>query len=269
MRTFVIGDIHGAHKALVQCLERSGFDRENDLLITLGDVCDGWPYVFECVEELLKLRRIDLMGNHDYWFLQWLETTVHMDYWIQGGGGTLHSYLGNCGVGKYMQSYKIYRADLNGLMQAYIAYKTDLLPSDIPEHHVSFFKKMAYYYEDGRGRLFVHAGFDRMKSIEDNRCDDATIFWWDRKLWDKALSCKSGVKLSTIDCFEEIFIGHTATTKWNENVPMHAGGVWNLDTGAGRNGKLTIMDVDTKEFWQSDLVQTLYADQAKSSSEKI
>jgi len=41
-RTLVIGDIHGAYKALVQCLERSGFDKEKDTLITIGDVCDGW-----------------------------------------------------------------------------------------------------------------------------------------------------------------------------------------------------------------------------------
>jgi len=27
-KTFVMGDIHGAHKALLQCLERSGFCNE-------------------------------------------------------------------------------------------------------------------------------------------------------------------------------------------------------------------------------------------------
>ena len=39
MKTFVIGDIHGAYKALLQCFERSGFDYEKDHLIVLGDVC--------------------------------------------------------------------------------------------------------------------------------------------------------------------------------------------------------------------------------------
>lgn len=42
MRRFVVGDIHGAHKALVQCLERSGFNRDEDFLVSLGDLCDGW-----------------------------------------------------------------------------------------------------------------------------------------------------------------------------------------------------------------------------------
>jgi hypothetical protein len=33
-----------------------------------------------------------------------------------------------------------------------------------------------------------------------------------------------------------------------------------MDTGAGWTGKLTIMDVQTKEYWQSELVQLLYPD---------
>jgi len=35
--------------------------------------------------------------------------------------------------------------------------------------------------------------------------------------------------------------------------------VWDLDTGAGWSGKLTIMmDIDTKEYWQSELSKDLY-----------
>jgi serine/threonine protein phosphatase 1 len=41
MRTFAIGDIHGAYKAMMQCFERSGFDYKKDHLIVMGDVCDG------------------------------------------------------------------------------------------------------------------------------------------------------------------------------------------------------------------------------------
>ena len=41
-KTFVIGDIHGAHKALVQVLKRAKFSYLSDTLIVLGDTCDGW-----------------------------------------------------------------------------------------------------------------------------------------------------------------------------------------------------------------------------------
>ena len=36
MKTFAVGDIHGAYKSLVQCLERSKFDYNNDRLIVLN-----------------------------------------------------------------------------------------------------------------------------------------------------------------------------------------------------------------------------------------
>ncbi|MEM7039998.1 MAG: metallophosphoesterase, partial [Bacteroidota bacterium] len=68
MRTFVLGDLHGAHRALEQVLERAAFDVERDCLITIGDIIDGWPEAPECVETLLQIQhRIDIRGNHDIW----------------------------------------------------------------------------------------------------------------------------------------------------------------------------------------------------------
>lgn len=39
---------------------------------------------------------------------------------------------------------------------------------------------------------------------------------------------------------------------------MKADIIMDLHTGFGWNGKLTIMDIDTHEYWQSDNVQKLY-----------
>lgn len=86
MRELVMGDIHGSYKALIQCFERSGFDYENDLLIQLGDVIDGHPQAYECIEELLKIRHlIAIKGNHDDWFLEFTNTDFHPYYWNYGG----------------------------------------------------------------------------------------------------------------------------------------------------------------------------------------
>jgi serine/threonine protein phosphatase 1 len=37
--------------------------------------------------------------------------------------------------------------------------------------------------------------------------------------------------------------------------------IWNLDTGAAFTGALSMMDADTKEFWQSDLLSVLYPEE--------
>jgi serine/threonine protein phosphatase 1 len=39
---------------------------------------------------------------------------------------------------------------------------------------------------------------------------------------------------------------------------MQACNVWNVDTGAAFLGKLSALNVETKDFWQSDIVQQLY-----------
>jgi serine/threonine protein phosphatase 1 len=45
--------------------------------------------------------------------------------------------------------------------------------------------------------------------------------------------------------------------------------IWNVDTGAAFKGPLTIMDVDTKEFWQSEPLNTLYFDEKGKKLEII
>ena len=85
-RTLVIGDIHGAYKGLLQCIERSEFNRESDTLISLGDVCDGWPQVRECFDFLIGLPRMEyIRGNHDQMALDWANSGTALFGWkIQG-----------------------------------------------------------------------------------------------------------------------------------------------------------------------------------------
>lgn len=245
MKRFVMGDIHGNHKALLQCLERSGFDKENDLLIQLGDVADGWHQVYECVDELLSIKNtIFIKGNHDEWFLQWIERGDHPDMWIQGGEGTLRSYTKKLGFG-YGGS-------------ASFGFKSGMSSFDIPENHVNFWKNQLPFYKDEDNNFFVHGGFNRHYTIKENM-KTKHVFWWDRDLFSSAMSAQSGgQKLKFKEEFKNIFIGHTQTTYWKQDTPFFVDKVINIDTGAGWNGKLTIMDVDTHEYWQSDDTNGLY-----------
>lgn len=252
MRTFVMGDIHGGYKALLQCLERSNFNYETDTLIQLGDVVDGWSEVYECVEELLKIKNlIAIRGNHDDWFRTWLTDGQHPISWNQGGYGTLNSYC------KHLDK-QLWGADKQGWI-------TSLLDTDLPISHIQFFlKKQQPYYVDSSNRLYVHGGFNRHFSIEDELYNNEDVLMWDRDFWFSALSYGTidreafRPKFKIHGNFEEVFIGHTTTMNWKTDKPMGAANVWNLDTGCGFKGKLTIMDVDTKQYYQSDDIQQLY-----------
>jgi len=88
---------------------------------------------------------------------------------------------------------------------------------------------------------------------------------WDRDLFSSAVywqrQADMGRKLNAVKDYDEVFIGHTTTSGFDSNLrPVHVSNVWNLDQGAGWEGKLTIMDIDSKEYWQSDMVKDLYPD---------
>lgn len=277
-RTFVIGDIHGAHLALKQVLERCGFRIGIDKLIILGDICDGWPYVRECVEILLTIPEDDIifvLGNHDEWFVRWLRTGRHPDQWMQGGKGTMASYKRAIDGDVIINPYDLWeRAEDGTPIRRLPDFSTDY----IPDSHIRFFEKHVLYYKDEQNRLFVHGGFYRFQPLDVQKENNPSVFYWDRELWEDALHW-SGLNepLEFTEEFSEIFIGHTATiyyTKFkkvpnslvllpsldNDCPPMKADIVYNLDTGAGSSGRLTIMDVDTHEYWQSDVVNTFYGE---------
>jgi len=252
-RTLVIGDIHGNYKGFRQALERCNFNNDRDTLISLGDVVDGHNESFEVVEELLRIKNlIPIKGNHDDWFNTWIQTGDNPSNWQQGQKATGMSYLAHS---RPEQPWFEFNFDKTG-------FDISIKPNDIPDNHIEFFANQLPYYIDKDNNLFVHGGFNRHYPLK----EQGDILWWDRDLWSQALSYKGmsaveGIKhpkFKMVDEFNEIFIGHTSTQFWGEDKPMNAANIWNLDTGGGWNGRVTIMDIDTKEFWQSDLGKELY-----------
>ncbi len=126
--------------------------------------------------------------------------------------------------------------------------------SYIPQSHIEFLKNAHLWYEENN-IVFVHGGIDPNKKMEKQekiRCI------WDRELFNAALHKHYKKPSYEYGGFKEIFIGHTTTISHGSIKPIHYCNLWNLDTGGGWGGKLTIMDLNTKEFWQSDAVSDLY-----------
>ncbi len=234
MRTLVIGDVHSGVRALEQLLFRAKVVQQ-DHLIFLGDYVDAWSTAVETVDFLLDLDKTHnctfIRGNHDELCREWLTTQEDNPQWLaHGAEATRKSYLG--------------------------------VNKDKWGSHVDFYAHLKNHYIDRKNRLFLHAGYTNLKGIEYEYFDQ--LFYWDRTLWELAKSLDP--KLTPTDKnfpqrlthYKEIFIGHTPLSKTGEVEPQKAANVWNLDTGAAFKGRLTLMNVDTKEFWQSDPVYTLY-----------
>lgn len=218
-RKMVLGDIHGELEALIEVFELSSFDFTNDLLIQIGDICDRGISSYDVVELLKKCKKLILIeGNHDQWFKNFMNSNMHEvdELWMQQGGmATLDSYSRN---------------KLN------------------PRVHELFYSTQVPYHIDAANNCFVHGGFDRKYKIADQ---DKEGLAWDRNLVNEMMSCSPGQKLTTADHFNHIYIGHTPTIYWDDPEPITRGGITNIDTGSGKGGKLTIMDIESGEWWQS------------------
>ncbi|MCA9398427.1 MAG: hypothetical protein KC618_01675, partial [Candidatus Omnitrophica bacterium] len=178
----------------------------------------------------------------DFWVLDWATKGDEPDLWLtQGGSETKQSYGGKA----------------------------------MPKKHINFLKN-AHLWIEWNNKLFVHAGIDHQKKVAKHTAHELT---WDRKMvesaWRRARR-KQDFKFSTYD---EIYVGHTTTQRFARNqitndmtpeqidglgtTPLFLCNVILLDTGAGWSGKLTIMDVNTHEYWQSDLTSKLYGNKGR------
>ena len=191
---------------------------DDDRLICLGDVCDGWPDTKQSVEYLLNVKKVTyIMGNHDLWMYNWMQSAKTESIWLnQGGEATVRSYA-----------------------------------DGVPLTHVQFFQRALPYFIE-KNRLFVHAGIDPKVPIEEQGMD---TFLWDRTLVHQALELYNLNINRTLTDYDEVFVGHTPILS---RQPVKACGIWMMDTGAGWSGVLSMMDVETKEMFVSDPVPELY-----------
>jgi serine/threonine protein phosphatase 1 len=237
MRTLVIGDIHGGFRALEQVMEKAAVSTE-DKLIFLGDYVDGWSQSPQVLDYLIHLKNryncICLRGNHDELLLHWLQNNHDNPMWYNHGGeSTVLAYE------------KVSEEDKN--------------------HHIEFLSTLENYHLDEQNRLFVHAGFTNMNGVDHEHFP--RMLYWERTLWETALALDKNMKIDDpfypkrFTLYKEIYIGHTPVSRIEKTTPVQMANVWNIDTGAAFKGPLSILDVESKEFWQSDPLNTLYPEE--------
>lgn len=237
MRTVVIGDIHGGFKALKQLIEKVNLPKETKYIF-VGDYVDGWSESVMVVSYLIDFSEnndcIFLRGNHDELLYKYLKFGERNPMWLsQGGESSIKSYA--------------------------------KLSDEELEKHLHFFENLINYHIDSENRLFVHAGFMNQNGPQHEYYPN--LVYWDRTLWemvcamDPSISEESDKYPKRLKLFKEIYIGHTPVTRVGFDKPVNFANVWNVDTGAAFKGKLSMLDVDSKEICQSESVYKMYPDE--------
>ncbi len=234
MKTVVIGDIHGGFRALEQLMERARLPSSTKYIF-IGDYVDGWSQSAEVISFLIDFSQshscVFIRGNHDDLLYRYLYSGESNSTWLaQGGKSSIESY--------------------------------STISEMEEEAHLEFLKNLSAYHIDSENRLFLHAGFTHQNGPGYEYYPN--LVYWDRTLWEMVCAMDSSISLNDdrypkrLKLFKEIYIGHTPVTRIGSDTPKNFANVWNVDTGAAFKGKISMMDVDSKEIWQSDPLPILY-----------
>lgn len=139
-KIFAVGDIHGCRQKLESLLDRLPYDREQDLLIFLGDYINRGSESREVISLLCDLKRngdhlVTLMGNHEYLLLEYQRNT----------DPALIPLLRMLQIEATLASYGL--RDLSRLHRL----------AGLPEEHRQFLTELRTSYETD-SHIFVHAG---------------------------------------------------------------------------------------------------------------
>ena len=158
---YAMSDIHGMIGPFRKRLDQLNMDEFRSgkaTLILLGDYIDRGYNSLKVLETIYDLKRdlkdnmITLMGNHDKWFLNFLEG--HNPGWIGNSQATafVSQFIPEEEMGKVYTLLSRYRQDLISdiARKAFEAYNRDLY---------SWMKSLPLYHETEH-QIYVHAGID-------------------------------------------------------------------------------------------------------------
>jgi len=245
-RTIAIGDIHGDLSALERIFDRLPRLKKEDTLVFLGDYLDRGPKSAQVVGFVRKLEAegaakvVALRGNHeDAWLrvvdVGWPEFVSPP---ANGCLAAMRSFTG----GPVPDAAAEPRADERaGLLTG------DFFPPDV----LKWMRKLPFWYEDEHA-IYVHAGLPRGKSgfCHPSKAPAPAALLW---LRDEDFFRNYRGKL--------VVFGHTATAylppELSSYTPEDPLDVWagpccvGLDTGAGKGGFLTALELPTMHVYES------------------
>ncbi|MDP9034864.1 MAG: serine/threonine protein phosphatase [Myxococcota bacterium] len=245
-RTFAIGDIHGDLVALRRVLERLPPLDACDTVVFLGDYLDRGPSCAQVVELVRRLARegpprvIALRGNHEDAWLRVIETGWPEFVSPPGNGclAAMRSFTGGSPVDADEHPLPTERERL---------YSGSFFPEDV----VAWLHALPHWYEDDHA-IYVHAGLPRGKHgfAHPSEVPNASALLW---LRDEDFFRNYRGKL--------VVFGHTATAylppELSTYTPEDPHDIWagpccvGLDTGAGKGGFLTALELPTMIVYES------------------
>jgi serine/threonine protein phosphatase 1 len=205
-KVFAVGDIHGCFSMLWQKLRVLGFNKEQDFLVSVGDLVDRGPESHLAIQFVKEPWFKHVVGNHE-------------EFCVETAKG--NSYMHFINGGLWMEEM----SDQEKREQARILMDTSYLLEIITPA--------------GKKVGFVHADLPYNSWEENIKYPHLEAFAWSRgriRRWQR-----DKTEIPHITGIDHVFLGHTVTDE-----PVTAGNMSWIDTGAcfGENRPLTVVNVD-------------------------
>ena len=246
-RTFAIGDVHGDITALKTLLVRMPPIDSDDTIVFLGDYVDRGPRSKDVVELVRDLQKrapakiITLRGNHEDGWLRvlsggWPEFVMPPP---NGCLAALRSYTGK----PYLEGDRPTKEEI------VLMTSGEFFPKEV----IEWLETLPYFYEDEHA-IYVHAGLveegDTGKFKHPKDADNPTLMLWVRTM-------KFFLEYRGKLCV----VGHTTTDnlppELDKYTPEDPVDLWvgenviATDTGAGKGGFLTCLELPSRKTWES------------------
>jgi serine/threonine protein phosphatase 1 len=245
-RTFVVGDIHGDLAALRSLMARLPAPESGDKLVFLGDYLDRGPDSAGVVAALRSLQHnapfpvVCLCGNHEDAWLRVVAQRWDAFVYPPGNGclAAMRSFTGEPPV----QPGELPRAD-----ELEALYSGAFFPADV----VAWMQSLPYWFEDEHG-IYVHAGLVEQDGgfAHPSATEPAIAMLWTRS--EAFFRDYRG---------KRVVVGHTATEQLppelSRYTPADPKDLWAgecvvaIDTGAGKGGFLTALELPALVVWES------------------
>ena len=84
-KIFVVGDLHGCFSLLEEKMNEAGFDKETDLMLSVGDLIDRGTQNIECLELIECDWFKPVLGNHELMAINSIVNGEDSRLWLMNG----------------------------------------------------------------------------------------------------------------------------------------------------------------------------------------
>lgn len=212
-KLFIVSDIHGFYTELKDCLEKAGYDEDNEnhLLVVCGDLFDRGSestLVYAFLKRLSdENKAIVIKGNHDQMLIDYLDGTsiTPFNYIYNGTRETFAEFLHQTAP---FESWIILsdKEPTMGSFAEWLKGARKEINKEYPEL-LPWLKDRPYYYET-KNYIFTHGAIDT--TSED--WHDPINLPWDDLVWDNGDFF--GQHIANIN--KTVVIGHFGTSHLRE-----------------------------------------------------